>query len=521
MSLPSTSILATTETASFDTSSGQLLISSDHLISTARSYAVHFAPSYIPSFQKPPREPYQSLPSLPLNQDEPPLTDDARPNARPRKRKRIQRNREDLTPLEHWNARHNALQRSSTDHETAQHHERILARLTEAVENIREEVLKGTRGGVLDRAVKEQMPPSAQVWLGNLAGQVRWEAKQEDARPEFDWVSLLDLPEESVDREVELVPLRLNRGREDHEISELSPTELPNRIIMNDSPERHALLNLTTSNPSLVLPPRSAFLLQDFSRWSLPGSPIRRFAQAIGAWDLVVLDPPWPNASAARSSSYHTFDPYALGKLDMTALLQSETASRPTLIAVWLTNKIKYRRLLTNQLFPSWRIDPSTLAAWYWIKTTSLGHPLWSLDSTHRRTYEPLLMGYSLPKKYDKVKYPLPALPRDKVFLGVPLGHSRKPVLGELLEGFLVPRDEAEKKGRNVLELFGRTCVGSTLGTRRGGNSKGGVWLSVGNEACKFNTVEEGGSYKGWLKERTEGTAQQCEESEAKKEKAE
>ncbi|SCZ98911.1 BZ3500_MvSof-1268-A1-R1_Chr7-1g09313 [Microbotryum saponariae] len=515
MSIPSSSILATIETASFDTSSGQLLVSSDHLISTARSYAVHFAPSYIPSFQPPPREPYQSVPSLPLNQDEPSPTDDARP----RKRKRIKRNREDLTPLEHWSARHNALQRSSTDHETAQHHERILARLTEAVENIREEVLRGTRGGTLDRAVQEQTPPSEQLWLGNLAGQVLWEAKPENGRPEFDWVSLLDLPEEPSDGEVAPAPLRLNRTTEEHENSKLSPIELPNRIIMNDSPERHALLKLT-SNSSLVLPPRSAFLLQDFSRWSLPGSPIWRFAQVIGGWDLVVLDPPWPNASAARSSSYHTFDPYALGKLDMTALLQSETSTRPTLVAVWLTNKIKYRRLLTNQLFPSWRIDPSTLAAWYWIKTTSLGHPLWSLDSTHRRTYEPLLMGYSLPKKYDKVKYPLPALPRDKVFLGVPLGHSRKPVLGELLEGFLVRRDEAEREGRNVLELFGRTSVGPTLGRRGGGDSKAGVWLSVGNEACKFNVVEEGGTYKGWLRERTEGTAQQCEASEAKKEEA-
>ncbi|SCV70838.1 BQ2448_3600 [Microbotryum intermedium] len=502
MSSSSTSILATIGTASFDTTSGQLLVSSDHFISTARSYAVHFTPSYILSFQTPPREPYQSI-QPPGNQEEASAANDARPS----KRKRVNRNREKLTPLEHWNVRHTALQRSRTDQETAQHHERILVRLQEAVDDVREKLLRGKRRDPPGSAVEIQ-EDSAQadrrLWLGDVDEEVRWEVKQDDGRQELDWVSLIELQQEIPDDKTATTPFRDNQHSQGGNL-ELSSTDLPNRIIMNDSFQRHAHLKLT-SGPTLVLPPRSAFLLQDFTRWSLPGSPIQRFAQEIGGWDLVVLDPPWPNASAARSSSYQTFDPYALGKLDMTSLLQSETATRPTLIVVWLTNKIKYRRLLTNQLFPSWRIEPNTIASWYWIKTTSLGEPLWSLESTHRRTYEPLVIGYALPKNYDAEKYPLPALPREKVFMGVPLGHSRKPVLTDLVESFLVPRDE-ERGGVNVLELFARTTVGSisaTIGEEElgGKDSKAGVWLSVGNEACKFNVVEEGGVYKGWLSKR-------------------
>lgn len=49
--------------------------------------------------------------------------------------------------------------------------------------------------------------------------------------------------------------------------------------------------------------------------------------------------PPWPNASVARSNSYGTFDPYALGRLNLKSLL----GDRPALVAIWLTNKVKVR----------------------------------------------------------------------------------------------------------------------------------------------------------------------------------
>jgi len=51
-----------------------------------------------------------------------------------------------------------------------------------------------------------------------------------------------------------------------------------------------------------------------------------------------VLSPPWPNASATRSSEYETFDPYDLWKLDLPELLGQK---KPVLIAIWLTNRVK------------------------------------------------------------------------------------------------------------------------------------------------------------------------------------
>lgn len=170
------------------------------------------------------------------------------------------------------------------------------------------------------------------------------------------------------------------------------------------------------------------------------------------------FSPPWPNSSATRASAYETFDAYDLGKLNVKALL----GDTPCVVAVWVTNRPKvrfglrllasptltylrtqYRRLLTEQLFPAWGIT-SPAAEWYWVKIASAeGEPVWDLDSKHRRCYEGahfrtaflirlahtdfpagLVLGY-----YNPQRVPIPSLPAEKIFLSVPLSHSRKPVI--------------------------------------------------------------------------------------------
>lgn len=55
----------------------------------------------------------------------------------------------------------------------------------------------------------------------------------------------------------------------------------------------------------------------------------------------------------------------------------------------------------------------------------------------------------------------------------------------------------------NILELFARTSIRGPKA--QGEEEKDGIWLSVGNEAVKFNvldTSEEGdGNARGWLRE--------------------
>lgn len=89
-----------------------------------------------------------------------------------------------------------------------------------------------------------------------------------------------------------------------------------------------------------------------------------------------------------------------------------------------------------------------------------------------------LVLGYYLPKEAATA----PILPAQKAFLSTPIGHSRKPLLHDLLGPHLTSSDRPP----NVLELFARTAVAGQV--------------SVGNEAIKFNVLESD-HVAGWLQE--------------------
>lgn len=184
--------------------------------------------------------------------------------------------------------------------------------------------------------------------------------------------------------------------------------------------------------------------------------------------------PPWPNASATRSSSYETFDPYDLWQLDIPALL----GEKPALVAVWLTNRVKVRTRLSRSLLtgphlarisavpPSRQgqalpslvrlrrcrmvlgqdrggdrraglaardetpallrrcalLDPYRTSA-------QRAHPRSQLTSVRAG----LLVGRYIPKGA-KQDGETSSIPSDKVFLSTPIGHSRKPyTLGTLM----------------------------------------------------------------------------------------
>ena len=204
-------------------------------------------------------------------------------------------------------------------------------------------------------------------WEGETEG-VRWDEGEREG-VEIDWVGI-GIGVHDTKEELSLDKVEGMMRVED----------LMNRIILNDSPttiiqriEFPFVLPLDDSLPSspstplveaitaqkeasLVLPPRSGFLLSDFSTWST-GFGLREIGLKRGGWDALLLEsvylysvmtaterksaysPPWPNASATRSAEYTTFDAYDLFKLDIRSLL----GDGPTLVAIWLTNKLKVR----------------------------------------------------------------------------------------------------------------------------------------------------------------------------------
>ncbi|OLL23045.1 Methyltransferase-like protein 4 [Neolecta irregularis DAH-3] len=186
------------------------------------------------------------------------------------------------------------------------------------------------------------------------------------------------------------------------------------------------------------IPAHSAFLL---ARFQPTIGHMNIYASSVNGFDLLILDPPWPNKSASRGSKYRTIDVFDLYQLRIGHWLREGG-----LVAVWCTTKTKFNNFTKEKLFPAWGVD--LIAEWVWLKA-SYGEPVFNLDSLNRKPYEPIIIGrkrLDLPRRnrkrnkaeskdIDHVSF----LPDRKVLIGVPEKHSVKPNLIELLGDFISP----------------------------------------------------------------------------------
>lgn len=204
-------------------------------------------------------------------------------------------------------------------------------------------------------------------------------------------------------------------------------------------------------------------------------------------FNLILLDPPWPNRSAKRKRAYCT-TPFSSSSLSSshshtpshtsaeeppisTLLQQIPIASRLApggLVAVWVTNAARTAELLTHGsrgVFAAWGVE--VVGEWVWLKVTAAaaatsedggdggggGEPVVGVDSAWRKPWERLIIarrkreggGESSSVTHDG---PVPG----KVIVSVPDVHSRKPNLRGLFEELLPERYEA-------LEVFARSLT--------------------------------------------------------------
>lgn len=225
-------------------------------------------------------------------------------------------------------------------------------------------------------------------------------------------------------------------------------------------------------------------------------------------FDFILLDPPWPNASAKRAGSYHRIKTVH----DTASLLRSmrlEDHLAPTgMIGIWITNKRSIRNLFLPptisrsssmtpaeqqpspaSLFATWGV--TLIEEWIWIKTTTHGEPVTAIDSVWRKPYEILLLARRVPPEsiaqspsptqqahqahqaYQSHLHPdlpgtyQPQIKR-RVIAGVPDLHSRKPCLKDLIEP-LMPHPTRYR----ALEVFARHLTAG--------------WWAWGDQVLKFN----------------------------------
>jgi N6-adenosine-specific RNA methylase IME4 len=227
-----------------------------------------------------------------------------------------------------------------------------------------------------------------------------------------------------------------------------------------------------------LVPPGSSFVLGPCSDARTLHASIRAQAQELEVsktFDLILLDPPWPNRSVKRThktanSTYSTAQSLgAIHQLIMGMDLDVLMADS-CLVAMWITNKPAVRDLVLgeNGLFDCWGVE--LVEEWVWLKTTVHGEPVTPIDSIWRKPYEILLLGrrsrqYVAPAGKSPTRHE--SVPK-RVLASVPDLHSRKPCLKELFET-LIP----DPRSYRALEVFARHLVAG--------------WWSWGDECIKFN----------------------------------
>lgn len=246
--------------------------------------------------------------------------------------------------------------------------------------------------------------------------------------------------------------------REESDI-EVDHVQLPMHCNYFHNPKRTPLNILLGANEErAVIPPGSTFLQADISET------LSIFRERGPKFDIIVLDPPWPNRSARRKQSYSI----SYENIEIRSLLSSiplyDHLADDGHVAVWITNKPSFREMILGErgLFDEWGVQ--LVEEWIWLKVTSNGEPICALDSMWRKPYEVLLVGRRGVKDGRAVKR--------RVIVGVPDLHSRKPNLKTLFENMMGKED-----GRyEALEIFARNLTAG--------------WWSWGNEVLKFQTSE-------------------------------
>ncbi|KAF7544592.1 hypothetical protein G7Z17_g9829 [Cylindrodendrum hubeiense] len=175
------------------------------------------------------------------------------------------------------------------------------------------------------------------------------------------------------------------------------------------------------------------------------------FDTSAPSFDLVVLDPPWPNRSARRrTNKYATVQNLHEMRRLLLHIPIASHLNPDGLVAVWITNKPSIHDFLVSPagLFAAWGLEVVT--EWTWVKVTTSGEPLYDVESAWRKPWEKLIIAKRIgSKKLDSLK--------PKVIMAVPDVHSRKPNLRGLFQDII-------GEGFVGLEVFARNLTAGWWG---------------------------------------------------------
>jgi N6-adenosine-specific RNA methylase IME4 len=191
------------------------------------------------------------------------------------------------------------------------------------------------------------------------------------------------------------------------------------------------------------------------------------FLTTAPTFNLIILDPPWPNRSARRKKGKGNYTvAYDLDSIRslLSSIPVAAHLSPDGLVAVWVTNAGRYVEVLTapvRGIFAEWGVE--LIDEWTWLKVTSQGEPIVDVNSTWRKPWERLLIARRI-GSHMKV-----GEAAGKVIVSVPDLHSRKPNLRGVFEDVLAHQFTG-------LEVFARSLTAG--------------WWSWGDDVLRFQRAE-------------------------------
>ncbi|CAG2240289.1 METTL4 [Mytilus edulis] len=153
---------------------------------------------------------------------------------------------------------------------------------------------------------------------------------------------------------------------------------LCNKLVKNCS---NSPIKVKIKDDFYLLPAECSFIMGDTVN-------LKYFTKILGRneFDFILLDPPWENKSVKRKKQYWTLDNEELFKIPVP-----ELSAPGCVIGVWVTNKMKHKDFVIQELFPFWNVD--FITTWYWIKVTKTGSTVLDIMSEHKKPYEILILG--------------------------------------------------------------------------------------------------------------------------------
>ncbi|XP_076088608.1 N(6)-adenine-specific methyltransferase METTL4-like [Mytilus galloprovincialis] len=153
---------------------------------------------------------------------------------------------------------------------------------------------------------------------------------------------------------------------------------LCNKLVKNCS---NSSIKVKIKDDFYLLPAECSFIMGDTVN-------LKYFSTILGRheFDFILLDPPWENKSVKRKKQYWTLDNEELFKIPVP-----ELSAPGCVIGMWVTNKMKHKDFVIQELFPFWNVD--FITTWYWIKVTKTGSTVLDIMSEHKKTYEILILG--------------------------------------------------------------------------------------------------------------------------------